>query len=74
MGWTGGSEILNAVWPLVERFVDLEKHRAQIYVALIDALEDEDADTLGEVVYCTTEIVDPVLVDILIAMGHLDPP
>ena len=73
MGWTGGSEILSAVWPVIERYVDEEIARSLIYTDLVAALEMEDADTLDEVVYCTTEQVDPVLVAVLIERGHLDP-
>ena len=74
MGWTGGSEILSAVWPDIERYVDAPLERGLIYADLVAALEMEDADTLDEVVYCTTEQVDPVLVAVLIERGHLDPP
>lgn len=72
MGWTGGGEILAAVWPTIEGFVEDEIKRIFIYIALINALEDQDADTLGEVVYCTNDQVDPILIGILREMGHLD--
>ena len=72
MGWTGGSEILSAVWPVVLDEVPEQDAREKIYDTLVAALEMEDADTLDEVVYCTTEQVDPVLVAVLIERGHLD--
>lgn len=72
MGWASGSEVLEAMWPVIEARVPYVDDRSLLYVALIEALEEQDADTLGEVVYCTTDTVDPILVDILKAMGHLD--
>ena len=74
MGWTGGSEILTAVWPAICEEIPNASKRGNLYTVLVAALEDQDADTLDEVVYCTTEQVDPVLVAVLIERGHLDPP
>ena len=75
MGWNGGSEILSAVWPVMQRSLPIQPDaRSRIYETIVAALEEQDADTLDEVVYCTTEQVDPVLVAVLIERGHLDPP
>jgi len=73
MGWNTGNEVLDYVWPTVQDLVVDEGYREEIYLALVKALEYQDADTLGETVTCVNKTVDPALVRVLIDRQHLEP-
>lgn len=64
MGWSGGSNILGVVVDNVSLLP--ETPRRNLYVALVKALENDQADTLGE-----CEGYDPILDSVLLERGHI---
>lgn len=48
MGWSGGSLLMSEVIAAIHNHVDDEDIRKEIYLEIIDAFEDKDADTLDE--------------------------
>lgn len=50
MGWSGGSLLMSEVIAALQNHVDDEDVRKEIYLEIIEAFEDKDADTLDECV------------------------
>lgn len=50
MGWASGSEIAYNVIKAIKKNVKDDRAREKIYIALIDAFEQADCDTLCELV------------------------
>ncbi len=47
MGWAGGSEVAHNIWSGIRKYVP-EEHREKVARVIIDALEDQDCDTIYE--------------------------
>jgi hypothetical protein len=48
MGWASGSSLMSDIIATIQENVDDHDIRVQIYVDIINAFEDKDADTLDE--------------------------
>lgn len=48
MGWASGSDVAYTIIEAIKKNVKDDEAREKIYVALIDAFEDADCDTLYE--------------------------
>lgn len=47
MGWASGTEVGNRIWDNIRELVP-EEHRQEAARVIIDALEDQDCDTIYE--------------------------
>lgn len=50
MGWASGSDVAYPIIKAAKKHIKDDKVREKIYIALIDAFEDADCDTLYELV------------------------
>jgi hypothetical protein len=66
MGWAGGSEIGERIAKVVEKVVPNIDAKRKIYKAMLDALSENDCDTLAEL-----KDIDPILDQLLEKEGYL---
>lgn len=60
MGWSGGSAVGDEIWNNIRGFI-AEESREEAARIVIDALEDQDCDTIGE---CELLVKDAKLEDV----------
>lgn len=60
MGWASGSEVGDQIWDNIRELIP-EEHREEAARVVIDALEDQDCDTIYE---CENLVKDANLEDV----------